>query len=113
MFDCVRAGHKDVLAGGADVGGIRVYPHGRATIFLYETKWNQPFSMLQSDSRSFSFQDFVDADGDGLVVRHAHTERYPVLMSLRVDLYNRLPARVLGATTCRDILAACQSEDPP
>lgn len=104
LFDCVQAGHKDILVGGADVGGIRVYPQGRATIFLYETKWNQPFSMLQSDSSTFSFQDFVDADGDGLVVRHAYTERYPLLMSLRLKPLQP-PARVLGATRFCDICA--------
>jgi hypothetical protein len=58
------------MLGGTDVGSILVYPEGRATSFLYETKWNNPFNVLKTESGGFFYQRFIDADGDGDLVRH-------------------------------------------
>lgn len=66
---CVRAGYDDLFFGGRDVGSILVYPQSRATSSLHETEWNNPFNVLSTDSNGFFYQQFIDADGDGDVVR--------------------------------------------
>jgi hypothetical protein len=69
LIVCARAGYDDLLFGGRDVGSILVYPQSRATSSLHETEWNNPFNVLSTDSNGFFYQQFIDADGDGDVVR--------------------------------------------
>jgi hypothetical protein len=59
------------MLGGRDVGRIVVYPQDRAASFLHETKWNNPFDVMNTNSGGFFYQKFLDADGDGDLVRRA------------------------------------------
>lgn len=44
-----------------------MYPQSRASTYLFETQWNNPFNVL-TDAGGFFYQQFIDADGDGDVV---------------------------------------------
>lgn len=88
LIVCARAGYDDLLFGGRDVGSILVYPQSRAISSLHETEWNNPFNVLSTDSNGVFYQQFIDADGDGDLVRQfvRHTTKGSCLVATQSKL---------------------------